>query len=155
MKQTDVSSVTDLIQLIHVPSVLLSCHIESSVLVSADEQSWLQVDLSEPKPCCWTQISIPVALVMLCWSPYGNARSAWRYVTDLPSWVVFSVWFIRAFSAQVTVSIHMRHRYSHMICQFWEVCPGTLPLTLLSSVLELCSFQASKHLEKWLATARE
>ena len=52
MKQTDVSSVIHLIQLTHVPSVLLSCHVESSVLISADEQSWLQVDLSEPKPCC-------------------------------------------------------------------------------------------------------
>ena len=45
-------------------------------------------------------------------------------MTDLPKWVVFSLWFIRAFSAQITVNIYMRHRYSHMICQFWELCPG-------------------------------
>lgn len=36
VKQIDASSVIDLIHLISVPSVLLSCHIEGSVLVPSD-----------------------------------------------------------------------------------------------------------------------
>lgn len=60
MKQIDVSSVMDLIQLSSVPSFLLSCHIGSSVLVPADDQSRLQVDLSEQKPV------LPNSYIYLC-----------------------------------------------------------------------------------------
>lgn len=104
----------DLIQLIHVPSVLLSCHIESSVLVSADEQSWLQVDLSEPKPCCWTQISIPVALVILCWSPDGNARSAWR-ISDWPSQLgrIFCLVYKSLLCSSYSEHLHEAQIFSH------------------------------------------
>lgn len=66
---------------------------------------------------------IYISLFLLLLSFYSGARMAVTEVTDLPKWVVFSVWFIRAFSAQIAVIIYMRHRYSHMVCQFWEVCP--------------------------------
>lgn len=47
MKQIDASSMMGHIQLINVPSVLLSCHIEGSVLVPADGRLWSQIDLAE------------------------------------------------------------------------------------------------------------
>lgn len=87
MKQIDITSVMDLIQLISVPS-FLSCHTGSSVLVPADDRSWLQVDLSQQKPVLLNSYiyPVPVALVILCRGQYGSDRSDWR-ISDRPSQV--------------------------------------------------------------------
>lgn len=78
MKQIDASSVMDLIQLISVPSFLLSCHTESSVLVPADDWSWLQVDLSQQKPVLLNSYISPFLLLL---SFCAGARMAVTEVT--------------------------------------------------------------------------
>lgn len=73
--------------------------------------------------CCWTHISPFLLLLSFCAGASSSDRSYWRIVAGLPKWSRVFCLIRKAFSAQIAVIIYMRNRYSHMVCQFGEVCP--------------------------------